>query len=152
MDAPVDLQSNAGDDITSWLYPSQLPRGEMFKRCRRGSLDPESGRVLQMHSQRHRACEGIMADFMVKSYARYCFDGSYHKEDQRSIKCQSRNEQLTATYGSAPEGLKKLHAETTLQLDVLGTCKRVYHEASLIPYSTLTGELVPVMTTEQLCV
>ncbi|KAI5361620.1 hypothetical protein Slin15195_G127350 [Septoria linicola] len=42
---------------------------------------------------------------------------------------------MIAKYGPLPEGLRKAHADTQLDLSLLKTCKTIYNETSLRPYS-----------------
>lgn len=80
----------------------------------------------------HRECERVLYDLRWQDFMR-----------MPTCECVTRpcphffqmRRSMIAKYGPLPEGLRKAHADTQLDLSLLRTCKTIYNETALLPYS-----------------
>ncbi|KAF2211181.1 hypothetical protein CERZMDRAFT_98915 [Cercospora zeae-maydis SCOH1-5] len=90
---------------------------------------------LRAKTHDHKACERVLNDLRWQDFMRM--------PTPRPCECVTRpcphffehRRNMIAKYGAPPEGLKVAHANTKLDLSLLSTCKTIYNETSLLPYS-----------------
>ncbi|EME40161.1 hypothetical protein DOTSEDRAFT_28067 [Dothistroma septosporum NZE10] len=97
-----------------------------------------SRRKLRAYADRHTRCTIPSFEMHEQKYLPICTtqDMGYHYEDICS-RCNlpEEREGLTKTHGPPHIGLKRIHADSGLRVDLLQACRQIYHEASLLPYS-----------------
>ncbi|PPJ53975.1 hypothetical protein CBER1_05850 [Cercospora berteroae] len=57
--------------------------------------------------------------------------------------CETHHIELAETFGLPPGGLKQLHANSRVDLNLLLTCRQIYHEAAKLPFENFVFEFNP---------
>ncbi|CAK1356740.1 uncharacterized protein RHO25_009075 [Cercospora beticola] len=107
--------------------------------------DESSGpnRPKEIYRFAHDRCVDHLSDFTAQRYTglplpcRFGFDDPHMRRfghPNNCGLCEEHHMKLAEEFGSPPEGLKRRHASSELDLNLLFACRQIYHEAAIIPF------------------
>ncbi|GIZ42934.1 hypothetical protein CKM354_000618100 [Cercospora kikuchii] len=124
---------------------------EYEESCKQGE-SPDPATPKKTYGSTHKRCTQHLPDFTTHEYTELPLSCRLIPRDAHRRRvghrpdcdiCEKHRIDLAETYGQPPEGLKRRHADSELDLNVLLTCRQVYHEAAKIPFENFVFDFNP---------
>ena len=124
---------------------------EYEESCKQGE-SPDPATPKKTYRSTHARCTQHLPDFTAQGYTELPFpcrliphDGHRRRVGHRinCDICEKHKIDLAEKFGPPPEGLKRRHADSGMDLNLLLTCRQVYHEAAKIPFENFVFDFSP---------